>query len=108
MEEWKKKRDSLLDPYDDQVMIASHRGKFSSSVMENTSLAFLAAVGQGADMVEMDLAMTSDGVLVGHHDDNMTRLFHDTNKISERNPCTIMWEKSARRRSKHLTRLQTH
>lgn len=32
MEEWKKKRDSLLDPYDDQVMIASHRGKFSSSV----------------------------------------------------------------------------
>ena len=23
MEEWKKKRDSLLDPYDDQVMIAS-------------------------------------------------------------------------------------
>ena len=34
MEEWKKKRDSLLDPYDDQVMIASHRGKFSSSVME--------------------------------------------------------------------------
>ena len=83
MEEWKKKRDSLLDPYDDQVMIASHRGKFSSSVMENTSLAFLAAVGQGADMVEMDLAMTSDGVLVGHHDDNMTRLFHDTNKISD-------------------------
>ena len=51
MEEWKKKRDSLLDPYDDQVMIASHRGKFSSSVMENTSLAFLAAVGQGADML---------------------------------------------------------
>lgn len=41
-----EKRDSLLDPYDDQVMIASHRGKFSSSVMENTSLAFLAAVGQ--------------------------------------------------------------
>ena len=34
-------------------------------------------------MVEMDLAMTSDGVLVGHHDDNMTRLFHDTNKISD-------------------------
>lgn len=83
MEEWNKKRDSLLDPYDDQVMIASHRGKFSSSVMENTSLAFLAAVGQGADMVEMDLAMTSDGVLVGHHDENMTRLFHDTNKISD-------------------------
>ena len=115
MEEWKKKRDSLLDPYDDQVMIASHRGKFSSSVMENTSLAFLAAVGQGADMVEMDLAMTSDGVLVGHHDDNMTGCFMTQIKSliihwksSERNPCTIMWEKSARRRSKHLTRLQTH
>ena len=37
------------------VLIASHRGKFGSSVMENTTLAFEIALCQGADMVEMDL-----------------------------------------------------
>lgn len=38
----------LYDPENHEVLIASHRGKFSSSVMENTSLAFLTAIGEGA------------------------------------------------------------
>lgn len=83
MEDWKKRRDRLLDTDDNHVMIASHRGKFSSSVMENTSLAFLLAVAQGADMVEMDLERTRDGILVGHHDKTMQRLFHETEKICD-------------------------
>lgn len=83
MEEWKKQRARLFDPNDHHVMIASHRGKFSSSVMENTSLAFKLALGEGADMVEMDLDRTKDGVLVGHHDKAMTRLFHNPGKISD-------------------------
>lgn len=83
MEDWRRKRDWLLDAKNHQVMIASHRGKFSSSVMENTSLAFLLAVEQGADMVEMDLERTKDGILVGHHDKNMMRLFHTSEKISD-------------------------
>ena len=36
----------LYDPENHEVLIASHRGKFSSSVMENTSLAFLTAIGR--------------------------------------------------------------
>ena len=73
----------LYDPENHEVLIASHRGKFSSSVMENTSLAFLTAIGEGADMVEMDLEETKDGRIVGHHDDHMKRLFHNDGRISD-------------------------
>lgn len=58
-----------------KVMVASHRGKFGAGVMENTVLAFETAIGQGADMVEMDLMITRDGTLVGHHDNTLQRLF---------------------------------
>ena len=73
----------LYDPENHEVLIASHRGKFSSSVMENTSLAFLTAIREGADMVEMDLEETKDGRIVGHHDDHMKRLFHNDGRISD-------------------------
>ena len=83
MRDWKKNMEILCDPLCRQVQIACHRGKFSSSVMENTALAFQAAVGQGADMVEMDLARTKDGRIVGHHDDTMIRLFHNPGRIGD-------------------------
>ena len=73
----------LYDVENHDVLIASHRGKFSSSVMENTSLAFLTAIGEGADMVEMDLEETKDGRIVGHHDNDMKRLFHNDGKIGD-------------------------
>ena len=80
---WQQAMDILFDLQCRQTQIVSHRGKFSSSVMENTSLAFITAINQGADMVEMDLQKTKDGVIVGHHDDSMMRLFHRPGKISE-------------------------
>lgn len=83
MENWKVTRDWLFDMENHHVKIASHRGVFSSSVIENTSLAFLLAVEQGADMVEMDLEITCDGILVGHHDNTMERLFHKPGRISD-------------------------
>lgn len=83
MEEWKKTWEWMFDEKDTSIKIASHRGKFSSSVIENTSLAFLTAIGEGADIVEMDLDMTGDGVLVGHHDKTMKRLFAVNQKISD-------------------------
>ncbi|WP_180994671.1 glycerophosphodiester phosphodiesterase family protein [Clostridium sp. chh4-2] len=81
--DWKEIRDRLCDSGDKRVMIASHRGKFSSNVMENTSLAFHLALEEGADMVEMDLAMTRDGKLAAHHDDTMERLFHVKGTIAD-------------------------
>lgn len=83
MKTWKETLEKLWNPNDHDALIASHRGKFSSSVMENTSLAFLIAMNQGADMVEMDLDRTKDGYIVGHHDDTMERLFHRSSRISD-------------------------
>lgn len=83
MKTWKETLEILWDPKNHEPLIASHRGKFSSSVMENTSLAFLTAVNQGADMVEMDLDITKDGRIVGHHDDKIKRLFHSDTRISD-------------------------
>ena len=83
MDRWEETRNWLFDMEDTRVMVASHRGKFSSSVIENTSLAFSLAMAEGADMVEMDLARTQDGELVGHHDKTMARLFHRDEKISD-------------------------
>lgn len=82
MVSWRQTRDWLKDISLQGVKIACHRGKFSSSVLENTSRAFLTAVGEGADMVEMDLALTRDGVLVGHHDKTMARLLHSELPVS--------------------------
>lgn len=83
MEEWKKIRQWLFDREDTRIMVVSHRGKFTSSVLENTSLAFLTALHEGADIVEMDLERTKDGILVGHHDHTMIRLFHLDDKIED-------------------------
>ncbi len=49
------------------MMIFGHRGA-SFDHAENTIPAFLAAIKQGADGVELDVRRTSDGVLVVHHD----------------------------------------
>lgn len=83
MVNWEQTRAWLLDVKQSGVKIACHRGKFSSSVLENTSRAFLLAVGQDADMVEMDLALTADGILIGHHDKTMQRLLHTDAPVSD-------------------------
>jgi glycerophosphoryl diester phosphodiesterase len=47
--------------------VFAHRGDTSSAV-ENTVPAFLAAVAAGADGVELDVRRSADGALVVHHD----------------------------------------
>jgi len=84
---WQEVKAWLFGEVDGRIAVASHRGKFSSSVMENTALAFSLAIGEGADMVELDIARTKDGQLVGHHDKKLTRLFHIDQPIAD---CT--WE----------------
>ena len=72
---WQETLNKLWSPENHEVFIASHRGRFGNSVMENSSMAFLLAVTEGADMVEMDLDRTKDGKIVAHHDKSMKRLF---------------------------------
>lgn len=53
-------------------LIIAHRGA-SADAPENTLAAFALAVAQGADMIELDLQRSADGVLVVFHDDTTER-----------------------------------
>lgn len=49
------------------VLIAAHRGTFGASVVQNTIMAYENALLHGADIIEVDVAKSSDGVLYAHH-----------------------------------------
>lgn len=49
------------------IEVQGHRGN-RGALPENSLPGFAAAIQAGADMLEMDLQMTKDGVLVIHHD----------------------------------------
>ncbi|MBQ9299947.1 MAG: glycerophosphodiester phosphodiesterase family protein [Clostridia bacterium] len=57
-----------------QILIAAHRGLRGGNLVENTLPAFRAALRSGADILEMDLKRTQDGVLVLFHDLDVHRL----------------------------------
>lgn len=57
---------------DHQIKVIAHRGG-AMDAPENTLAAIEHAVKSGADMVEIDLRMTKDGVLVALHDETLLR-----------------------------------
>ena len=57
---------------DSTVLNIGHRGA-SGYAPEHTIPAYDLALEQGADYIEIDLQMTSDGVLVAMHDDTLDR-----------------------------------
>jgi glycerophosphoryl diester phosphodiesterase len=59
-------------PFDKKPMICAHRGDTSHGAIENSISAIDAAIQTGAEMIEIDVQMTSDGVLICHHDDTLT------------------------------------
>lgn len=59
----------------------AHRG-YSYAAPENTQYAFIAAMEQGADGIELDVQQTKDGVLVVAHDINLKRVAGINRKIS--------------------------
>jgi glycerophosphoryl diester phosphodiesterase len=52
----------------DGVFLAAHRGA-SGLVTENTLLAYERAIEEGADMIETDIRLSSDGKVYSYHDD---------------------------------------
>ena len=56
-------------------VIAVHRGVWGGNIIENTIPSFRAALAQGGDMFECDLAMSTDGDLYCFHDGYEMRLF---------------------------------
>ena len=54
------------------TLVIAHRGA-SAYAPENTIAAFELAHRQGADMIELDVQQSADGVLVVFHDDTTER-----------------------------------
>lgn len=63
--------------------IVAHRG-FSAMAPENTLVAFSAALEEGADSIEFDLQISSDGVPVIFHDATLDRITGTSGTIREK------------------------
>lgn len=64
-------------------LVIGHRGA-SSVAPENTLSAFRRAVEQGADAIEFDAKLSSDGAVVIHHDRTLDRTTNGTGPVSAR------------------------
>lgn len=62
----------LLDPACEEVLVVAHRGE-GVDEPENTIAALRAVAAAGADVVELDVRPTRDGVPIVLHDDTFTR-----------------------------------
>lgn len=67
---------------DHQVLIIAHRGA-SAYYPENTMIAFRKAVEMKADMLELDIQLSRDGIPVIFHDDTLERCTGQIGKISD-------------------------
>ncbi len=67
---------------DEPVFVVAHRG-FARGVPENTLSAFRKAIEAGADMIELDVQETRDGVIVVLHDRDLMRLVRDPRAITD-------------------------
>jgi glycerophosphoryl diester phosphodiesterase len=64
------------------VTITAHRGA-SAVAPENTLAAFEAAIGAGADAIELDVRLSGDGAVVVFHDSDLLRMAGDPRKVVE-------------------------
>ena len=72
----------LHAPSSDKVLVACHRGDWRNWP-ENSLAAIESVIGMGADIVELDLALTSDSVLVVCHDRTLNRTTTGRGLIAE-------------------------
>ncbi|MET8981347.1 glycerophosphodiester phosphodiesterase [Streptomyces sp. NPDC004539] len=64
------------------ALAVAHRGDPRRAV-ENTLTAIRLAGAAGADAIEVDLRRTADGVLVLHHDDDLSRLWGRPERVAD-------------------------
>jgi glycerophosphoryl diester phosphodiesterase len=65
------------------ILVTAHRG-FSGAAPENTLAAFQAAIAAGADMIEMDVHLSTDGKLVVIHDDTLNRTTNGKGNVADK------------------------
>ena len=57
----------LQEARKEHVLVCAHRGTCGASVIQNTRLAFNNALLHGADIVELDIVRSKDGIFYGLH-----------------------------------------
>lgn len=67
---------------DDSFIVIAHRGA-SSYAPENTHAAFQLAIEMNAEMIELDLTLSKDGVPVVIHDETLDRTSNGTGKVGD-------------------------
>ena len=67
---------------DEHIVVVAHRG-YSRVAPENSMSAFRKAIEVGADVIELDVQETSDGVIVVCHDRDLMRLAGDSRAIAD-------------------------
>lgn len=65
-------------------LIAVHRGSWHGNIIQNTVPAYIAAIKMGADMVECDLEISTDGKLFSFHG------HHEVDVLGTTKPITMM------------------
>jgi glycerophosphoryl diester phosphodiesterase len=66
------------------ALVAAHRGRPDPSAAENAMSSFTATLAAGVPFLEIDIATTSDGVLVLLHDDTLDRTTTGKGPVTER------------------------
>ena len=64
-------------------LIAVHRGSWHGNIIQNTIPAYIAAIKMGADMVECDLEMSTDGKLFSFHSHHEPDVLGTTKPITQ-------------------------
>jgi glycerophosphoryl diester phosphodiesterase len=67
---------------EDDFTVIAHRGA-SAYYPENTFPSFEGAIAMGADMVELDVQLTSDAEVVVFHDENLSRCTNGRGRITD-------------------------
>lgn len=67
----------LFDAIEEKkVLIAAHRGALGGNIIDNTFLSAKTALAMGADIIEMDAIISTDGILYAFHDGEEKKRFN--------------------------------
>lgn len=72
----------LDDEHSNHVMVVAHRACWAEGAPENSISAIRRCIELGVDMVEIDVALTADGVAVLMHDPSVDRMTDGTGLVS--------------------------
>jgi glycerophosphoryl diester phosphodiesterase len=78
------RKGKIMNPWihPEKPLVIAHRG-YSLVAPENTLLSYQKAIESGADMIELDINLTSDGELVMIHDHRLERTTNGTGYVHE-------------------------